>query len=68
MNHCRAAFNTWWKLIQALADPRLDPEVRADSVNSAEVSSSTTYLVSSTTSLALSQLGLLEDSRETRLP
>ena len=63
MSYCRAALNTWWKLIQALADPRLDSEVRAGSATNAEVSPFSQPLVLSTTSLALSQLGLLEDGR-----
>ena len=65
MNACCAAFNTWWKLIQALVDPRLDSEVRAGSATDAEVTPLSALFVPSTTSLALSQLGLLEDSRET---
>lgn len=65
MNHCCAAINTWWRLIQALADPGLDSEVRADTASNEKVSSNAAWLVPSTTSLALSQLGLLEDSRET---
>jgi hypothetical protein len=65
MNHCRAAINSWWRLMQALADPGLDCEVRADTANNEKVSPSGAWLVPSTTSLALSQLGLLEDTRET---
>jgi hypothetical protein len=65
MSHCRAALTNWWKLLQSLADPRLDSEVRAGNATEAEAARASTTLVLSTTSLALSQLGLIEDSRET---
>ncbi len=65
MNVCRAALRTWWKLMQTLADPRLDSEVRAGNMAKDDVSSPSAQCVPSTTALALSQLGLLDDSRET---
>jgi hypothetical protein len=64
MNTCRAVLNTWWKLIQALADPSLDAEVRSDAAPDMKVLPQQHPVFGSTTTLALSQLGLLEDGRE----
>jgi hypothetical protein len=66
MNACRAALATWWKLIQAVADPRLNPEVRAESVPLAEWPQQ--MVAGSMTTLSLSQLGLLEDGPDMALP
>jgi len=64
MNTCRAALNTWWKLIQALADPSLDAEAREGAATDMKTLPRQNPEVGSTTTLALSQLGLLEDGRE----
>jgi hypothetical protein len=64
MTDYRVVLNTWWKLLQALMDPRLDSEVRADSATSSEVSPQSALTAQSTTSLALTQLGLIDSSRD----
>ena len=64
MNYCRAALNTWWKLIQAIADPSLDAEVRDNAATEYRVSPQQQPASVSATAVALSQLGLLEDGRE----